>query len=197
MMSHYSLYGVDDTLHACSRAIDTPQCCWVSIRIIFAFPYLGKPPIMGDLFQWLSLTEHDVLLHNGLLRATGLIPVPSGITYQTEEDRELPSFDGKTPDELASILDSQCSEQGANFANLMEYRLNALKGLWKARSQLTSLEASSKEQQTSSTIQGGAQDDNNTGPQSFASVVGLILVFPILRSLSKTDPSLSSDVAKV
>lgn len=152
---------------------------------------------MGDLFQWLSLTEHDVLLHNGLLRATGLIPVPSGITYQTEEDRELPSFDGKTPDELANILDNQCSEQGASFANLMEYRLNALKGLWKARSQLTSLEASSKEQHSPSTSQGGVQDDSNTGSQSFASVVSLILVFPILRSLSKTDPSLSSDVAKV
>lgn len=152
---------------------------------------------MGDLSQWLSLTEHDVLLHNGLLRATGLIPVPSGITYQTEEDRELPSFDGKTPDELATILDHQCSEQGASFANLMEYRLNALKGLWKARGQLTSLEGSSKEQHLPSASQGGVQDDSNTGPQSFASVVALILVFPILRSLSKTDPSLSSDVAKV
>ena len=152
---------------------------------------------MGDLFQWLSLTEHDILLHNGLLRATGLIPVPSGITYQTDEDRELPSFDSKTPDELASILDNQCSEQGASFANLMEYRLNALKGLWKARRQLTSLEASSTEQQTSSASQGGVQDDSNTSPQSFASVVALILVFPILRSLSKTDPSLSSDAAKV
>lgn len=151
---------------------------------------------MGDLFQWLSLTEHDVLLHNGLLRATGLIPVPSGITYQSEEDRELPSFDGKTPDELASILDNQCSEQGASFANLMEYRLNALKGLWKARSQLTSLEASSKEQ-LPSTSQGGVQDDSNAAPQSFASVAALILVLPILRSLSKTDPMLSSDVAKV
>ena len=152
---------------------------------------------MGDLFQWLSLTEHDVLLHNGLLRATGLIPVPSGITYQSEEDRELPSFDGKTPDELASILDGQCSEQAASFANLMEYRLNALKGLWKAKGQLTGLETSNKEQQSPSVSQGGVQDDSNTSPQSFASVVGLILVFPILRSLSKTDPSLSSDVAKV
>lgn len=162
-----------------------------------SFPCLGKPPTMGDLFQWLSLTEHDVLLHNGLLRATGLIPVPSGITYQSEEDRELPSFDGKTPDELANILDGQCSEQAASFANLMEYRLNALKGLWKARGQLSSLETSNKEQQSPSGSQGGVQDDSNTGPQSFASVIGLILVFPILRSLSKTDPSLSSDVAKV
>ena len=152
---------------------------------------------MGDLFQWLSLTEHDVLLHNGLLRATGLIPVPSGITYQTEEDRELPSFDGKTPEELANILDSQCSEQGASFANLMEYRLNALKGLWKARSQLTSSEASNPEQQSPSASQGGGQDDSSTSPQSFASAVSLILVFPILHSLSKTDPSLSSDVTKV
>ena len=151
---------------------------------------------MGDPFQWLSLTEHDVLLHNGLLRATGLIPVPSGITYQSEEDRELPGFDGKTPDELANILDGQCSEQAASFANLMEYRLNALKGLWKARGQLTSLETSNKEQSPSAS-QGGVQDDSNTGSQSFASVIGLILVFPILRSLSKTDPSLSSDVAKV
>ena len=152
---------------------------------------------MGDLCQWLSLTEHDVLLHNGLLRATGLIPVPSGITYQSEEDRELPSFDGKTPDELASILGSQCSEQGASFSNLMEYRLNALKGLWRARGQSTSLETSNKEQQLPSASQGVVQDDNSTSSQSFASVVSLILVFPILRSLSKTDPSLSSDVAKV
>lgn len=152
-------------------------------------------PDMGDLLQWLSLTEHDILLHNGLIRATGLVPVPSGITYRSEEDRELPSFDGKTPEELANILDSQCSEQGASFANLMEYRLNALKGLWKARKQLANVEASVSEQQTSSTSV--AQDDGSTGSQSFASVVALILVFPILRSLSKTDPSLSSDVAKV
>lgn len=152
---------------------------------------------MGDLFQWLSLTEHDVLLHNGLLRATGLIPVPSGITYQTEEDRELPSFDGKTPEELATILDNHCSELGASFANLMEYRLNALKGLWKARKQLASLETLGTDQPAPSSSQAVTQDDNNTGTQSFASVVALILVFPILRSLSKTDPSLSSDAAKV
>jgi len=153
-------------------------------------------PDMGDLLQWLSLTEHDILLHDGLIRATGLVPVPSGIIYRSEEDRELPSFDGKTPEELANILDSQCSEQGASFANLMEYRLNALKGLWKSRKQLASVEASASEQQMSlgST---GTQDESSTGSQSFASVVALILVFPILRSLSKTDPSLSSDAAKV
>ncbi len=145
----------------------------------------------GDPWQWLAVNEERLLLHDGLVTMSDHIAVPSGVAEVREEDAGLPMLDGKTPDELAAIILKECSTKTTSYASLMEYRLNALKGLWKALSDFENSQASSvaKEINSSHTSSGQAV--------SFASRVSLVLIFPLIKSLSKLDPTLSSETASI
>ena len=146
----------------------------------------------GDLWQWLAVSEERLLLHDGLTRMADHIAVPTGVTDISNEDFGLPVLDGKSPEELAEIIRKECSTKSTTYASLMEYRLNALGGLWQAMKELEEKNASgtSKDAGTSSS-------SSSRQAASFASRVSLVLIFPIMKSLSKLDPNLSSEAASI
>lgn len=145
----------------------------------------------GDAWQWLSVNEDRILLHDGLILLVDYIAVPSGISDTTTEDAGLPALDGKTPTELAEIIHRECGVKLVTFGSLLEYRFNALKGLWKSIRDMEKkgLVPHSKKELTNSRA-------SNAGA-SFSSRMSLILIFPIMKSLSKFDPNLSSEAASV
>ena len=146
----------------------------------------------GDLWQWLAVSEERLLLHDGLTRMADHIAVPTGVADISNEHFGLPVLDGKSPEELAEIIRKECSTKSTTYASLMEYRLNALGGLWQAMKELEEKNASgtSKDAGTSSS-------SSSRQAASFASRVSLVLIFPIMKSLSKLDPNLSSEAASI
>ena len=148
----------------------------------------------NELWQWLAVNEERLLLHDGLTRMADHISVPSGVAeISNEDDLGLPVLDGKTPEELASIICKECSAKSTTYASLIEYRLNALRGLWQSIKQLEDQRASTTAKDSSSSSQ-----VSPSSPQvSFASRVSLVLIFPIMKSLSKFDPNLSSEAASI
>ncbi len=146
----------------------------------------------SDPRQWLSVNEERLLLHDGLSRMADHIAVPCGVAEVSEDDFGLPVLDGKSPRELSEIIRKECGTKTTTYTNLMEYRLNALRGLWLAIQELEEKRASPgpKERKSTSQASGGHA-------ASFASRVSLVLIFPIMKSLSKLDPTLSSEAASV
>lgn len=148
----------------------------------------------SDPWQWLAVNEERLLLHDGLTVMSDNIAVPSGVTEMREEDSGLPVLDGKTPEDLARIIRKECSTKTTSYASLMEYRLNALKGLWRALKDFEESHANSVSKEISSSSSSQASSGHTV---SFASRVSLVLIFPLIKSLSKLDPTLSSETASI
>lgn len=110
------------------------------------------------------------------------------------------TFETKNPTELAERLRSVCGNQSNAYARLLEYRLNALRGLWNAQRQLALEEQherdSSGDEETLALLkrQGLLQQPEQA---PFTSRMGLLLVFPLIQSQSRTDPSLCNITAEV
>jgi len=105
--------------------------------------------------------------------------------------------------ELAERLRAVCGNQSNAYARLLEYRLNALRGLWGAQRQLAM-----EEQQEREGAGGGADEEalallkrqgllQQPEQAPFTSRVGLLLVFPLLQSQSRSDPALCGVTAEV
>lgn len=150
---------------------------------------LGKE---GPVHQWLAVSEDRLLLHDGLICVGDLVPVPSGVTEVSDDDWGLPVLDGKTPSELVTIIKKECCTKNTTYASLIEYRLNALMGFWRALREFESRQASNTAREMSSSSQASSGKT-----ASFSSRVSLVLIFPMLRSLSKVDPDLSSETARI
>ncbi|XP_038054835.1 probable E3 ubiquitin-protein ligase HECTD4 isoform X2 [Patiria miniata] len=158
-----------------------------------------------DSTQWMCVNEESLFLHDGLIRVTDLVQLPRDVTTSSEADREneVVSFDTKDPAELTERLLSVCGTNNNAYAysRLMEYRLNALKGLWNAHRQINSnieqieKEASSHEESISLLKKQGLWQQPEQ--VSFSSRVGLLLVFPLLKSQKKQDPELCAETAKL
>lgn len=146
----------------------------------------------SDLWQWLAVNEERLLLHDGLVRLVDHIAVPSGVAEVSEDDFGLPVLDGKNPAELAEIIRKECGTKTTTYVSLMEYRLNALRGLWQAVQELEQKRASSVGKEM-----GSSSHASGSQGASFASRVSLVLIFPIMKSLSKFDPNLSSEAASI
>lgn len=130
---------------------------------------------------------------------------------------QILTFETKNPAELSERLRAVCGNQSNAYARLLEYRLNALRGLWGAQRQLALEEQ--QEHEGVSASHGGADDETVTllkrqgflqhhhphhppmpgsGDQApFTSRVGLLLVFPLLQSQTRHDPSLCGVTAEV
>ena len=169
-----------------------PGSCIDSDSVVGKLATMPATLKTGDLWQWLAVNEERLLLHDGLMHMADHIAVPSGVAEVSEEDLGLPVLDGKSPDELAKIIRKECSTKTTTYASLMEYRLNALKGLWQALKELNEKRASSASKEISSASQGSGGHS-----VSFSSRISLVLIFPIMKSLSKFDPTLSSETASI
>uniref|UniRef100_A0A8B9JW99 HECT domain E3 ubiquitin protein ligase 4 n=1 Tax=Astyanax mexicanus TaxID=7994 RepID=A0A8B9JW99_ASTMX len=148
-----------------------------------------------DSSQWLSVKEETIFLHDGLIRVTDLAELPSeiGASEQGDAEQEILTFETKNPVELADRLRSVCGNQSNAYARLLEYRLNALRGLWGAQRQLALEEQQEREGTTAAAGAGAGADDE----APFTSRVGLLLVFPLLQSQTRHDPALSGVTAEV
>lgn len=115
---------------------------------------------------------------------------------------QILTFETKNPAELAERLRAVCGNQSNAYARLLEYRLNALRGLWGAQRQL----ALEEQQEREGT--GGADEETlallkrqgllqQPEQAPFTSRVGLLLVFPLLQSQTRSDPALCSVTAEV
>lgn len=112
---------------------------------------------------------------------------------------QILTFETKSPTELAERLRAVCGNQSNAYARLLEYRLNALRGLWNAQRQLALEEQHERDGSDEETLamlkrQGLLQQPEQA---PFTSRMGLLLVFPLIQSQSKTDPSLCNITAEV
>ncbi|WAR02868.1 HECD4-like protein [Mya arenaria] len=143
--------------------------------------------------QWLSVTEETLFLHDGLMRVTDLVELPHDVNNAQDAENEVINFDLKDPKDLANRLLIVCGTHNNAYAKLLEYRLNALRGLWNAQKQMTVDEESEKESSTTEeTIallrkQGLLKDPDQA---SFSTRVSVLLVLPLLQSQSRIDPHL-------
>uniref|UniRef100_A0A669P9X0 HECT domain E3 ubiquitin protein ligase 4 n=1 Tax=Phasianus colchicus TaxID=9054 RepID=A0A669P9X0_PHACC len=157
----------------------------------------------GDSAQWLSVKEETIFLHDGLIRVTDLAELPSeivGVAEPGDTELEILTFETKNPTELAERLRSVCGNQSNAYARLLEYRLNALRGLWNAQRQLAleeqhDRESSGDEEALALLKRQGLLQQPEQAP--FTSRMGLLLVFPLIQSQSRTDPSLCNITAEV
>ena len=148
-------------------------------------------PKPSDLWLWLSVNEEQLLLHDGLTRLADHIAVPTGVTEMSDDSYGLPVLDGKSTQDLTDIILKECGSRTTTYASLMEYRLNALHGLWAAVRGMEENKSSLAFKKTASSRPG------STPTAGFASRVSLALIFPIMKSLSRFDPDLSSEAAGV
>lgn len=140
------------------------------------------------------MSEDSLLLHDDLFRLADHVPLPSGMgAVSSEDDYGLPMLDGKSPAELSDIIGRECGVKSTTYASLIEYRLNALRRLW------ISLQFRERERRERKTNGGGTHSvaKNSHKGEGFASRVSLLLVFPMLHSLSKIDPNLSEVTAQI
>ncbi|XP_077165132.1 putative E3 ubiquitin-protein ligase HECTD4 isoform X4 [Paroedura picta] len=157
----------------------------------------------ADSAQWLSVKEETIFLHDGLIRVTDLAELPSeiiGVAEPGDTELEILSFETKNPTELSERLRSVCGNQSNAYARLLEYRLNALRGLWNAQRQLAleeqhERENSGDEETLALLKRQGLLQQPEQAP--FTSRMGLLLVFPLIESQSRTDPSLCNITAEV
>ncbi|GAB5579058.1 probable E3 ubiquitin-protein ligase HECTD4 isoform X7 [Prionailurus iriomotensis] len=157
----------------------------------------------ADSAQWLSVKEETIFLHDGLIRVTDLAELPSeilGAPEAADTDLEILTFETKNPTELAERLRSVCGNQSNAYARLLEYRLNALRGLWNAQRQLAleeqhERESSGDEETLALLKRQGLLQQPEQAP--FTSRMGLLLVFPLIQSQSRTDPSLCNITAEL
>lgn len=143
--------------------------------------------------QWLSVTEETLFLHDGLMRVTDIVELPQDVNNSPDAENEVISFDLKNPAELSDRLLVVCGTHNNAYAKLLEYRLNALRGLWKAQKQMTTEEENEKESSTTEeTIallkkQGLLKDPEQA---TFSTRISVLLVLPLLQSQSRFDPNL-------
>lgn len=154
-----------------------------------------------DTSQWLSVTEETLFMHDGIVRVSDLVELPIDMGTATgEEDQELVSFDSKSPEELCERLLAVCGNQNNSYTRLLEYRLSALKGLWKAQLQIAHDEDTDRETSTrEETIQMLKKQGiwKEPDPASFSTRVSLLLVLPLIQSQSKYDPTLGGITAEL
>ncbi|KAK3804042.1 hypothetical protein RRG08_062412 [Elysia crispata] len=146
-----------------------------------------------ESFQWLSITEESLFLHDGLLRVTDLVELPPNVETFGSRDNEVVSFDSKDPEELSAKLLEICSTRNDAFSTILEYRLNALKGLWKAQKlsnqdDQADRDGSGQDEAIALLKKQGLIKDSDQAP--FSTRISLLLILPLLQSQSKTDPTL-------
>jgi len=93
-----------------------------------------------------------------------------------------------------------CGTHNNAYSCLLEYRLNALRGYWDAQHQIaqdeqTEKEAASQEETVALLKKHGLWKEPEQA--AFSTRVSLLLVLPLLRSQSKTDPALCGLTAEL
>ena len=153
-----------------------------------------------EQWRWQCVSEESLLLHDDLVKLADHIPLPTGVAVRSggssnEADYGLPLLDGKSPQELATVIHSECAARSTTFSSLMEYRLNALRCLWASLRKPDKKDTTSPKKGEESADSQSKQNQQHS--EQFSSRISLLLIFPTLRSLSRLDPQLSQDTASI
>lgn len=143
--------------------------------------------VPGDSKPWLSLDEETTLLGYDLRRTVSLVPLPSSVCEEVKLDDSIPSFEGRDVQGISEVISATSSRALPTYGSLVEYRCNALRGLWRARG----------------SWKGRPKDDEPTDPEELEAVpqvpftlkLNVLLTFPLVRSLSRMDVSLQSTIS--
>ena len=160
-----------------------------------------------DSAQWLSITEEALFLHDGLVRVSDLIELPHDITSTlninpNDVENDITAYDSKTPSELSDKLLAVCATQNYSYTRLLEYRLNALSGLWNAQRNLAPplQYMFGKDGQIPDEVvavlkkQGLWKEPEQA---AFTQRIGFLLLLPLLQSQSKLDNSVCSTTTQL
>ncbi|GAB6029828.1 putative E3 ubiquitin-protein ligase HTD4 [Chamberlinius hualienensis] len=144
---------------------------------------------------------------NTSLVTNGVGTVSNSGAAELEQVSAVIAFDTRSPKELSDRILSLCGTRNNAYVQLVAYRVNALRGLWNAQRQLAVEQEEKAESSTSTTagddhislnkkqILSGLWHANDT--PSFTSRLGLLLVLPLLKSQSKTDPALCATTTQL
>lgn len=141
----------------------------------------------GDSKPWLSLAEETTLLGYDLRRTVGLVPLPSSVCEEAKHEDSIPSFEGRDVQGISEVVSATSSRVVPTYGSLVEYRCSALRGLWRARGKR----------------KGHPKEDEPTDPEELEAVpqvpftlkLNVLLMFPLVRSLSTLDVSLQSTIS--
>ncbi|XP_014672194.1 PREDICTED: uncharacterized protein LOC106812745 [Priapulus caudatus] len=157
----------------------------------------------NDTSQWLSVTEETLFLHDGLMRVTDLVEIPPAVSAALGklQDAALITFDTKSPSDLADRIKALCGQQNNEYTRLLEYRVSALKGLWRAQQQCVvddqnSRGATSNNEEAVALLKKQGLLPQGDGSQ-FSSRLSLLLLFPLLQSQSNLDSALCGTTAEL
>ena len=165
-----------------------------------------SPP--NEVSQWLGLREETILLQDGLLRLTDLIEVSQealNLLDLQAKVQQILSLETKDSNELCEKIENLCKSESNGFNVLLKYRINALKGLWKARKEWqkwekdkgSALEDAASTSVKQRKINNSTPGQSTDGATNFASKLSLLLIFPLIQSQTKTDPALCGITTKL
>ena len=152
-----------------------------------------NPPV--ELSQWLGITEESILLQDGLLRISDMVEVPPEALKPCDQEtktQQILSLENRNTEDLCVRIEQFCRSESNTFKNLLQYRLNALKGLWKARHKLQLLERENSKniEDTACNTVKQRKHASNDSATNFSSKLSLLLIFPLIKSQAKVDSSL-------
>ncbi|XP_055958013.1 probable E3 ubiquitin-protein ligase HECTD4 [Patella vulgata] len=149
---------------------------------------------------WFSVTEETLFLHDGLLRVTDLVELPTNVNASPDGDADILScgFDTTDTHDVPEKLLTVCGTQNSAYKRLIEYRLNSLRGYWAAYKELTQDATPSRELSQLSLQEETLNLFKKEAEQaSFSTRIGLLLLLPLLQSQSRIDPKLCGVTAEL
>ena len=140
---------------------------------------------------WLDFTEESILLQDDVYRIADLVELPSEDECPLDSEYRsqlLLSLKTDDTEKLCGRLKQLC-QNDKGFTQLLHYRINALKGLWRAKANKEkALQANSKKDTKACINKKTLAEEGQSS--SFSSKLGLLLLFPLIKSQSKTDPEI-------
>ena len=97
--------------------------------------------------------------------------------------------------ELCSRIENLCRAEHSQTTSLLQYRLSALKGLWRSRRALSLWEVTNRrsvEEAASTSVRQRKNASHTDTATVFSSRLSLLLIFPLIKSQAKTEPGLVS-----
>lgn len=157
----------------------------------------------GEAVSWSPIQEDTLFAEEGLKYVAELTEIPPDVQALESSvcQSDCVDFCSRfSADETASELRNLFATQTSPYARYFRYRQNALEQLWLKREEL---ENSTTTQRKSDHEKTGVKDHVTTtlavGKRriDFSSRVSLLLLIPLLKSQSKTDPALAEHSAHV
>lgn len=155
----------------------------------------------GDAISWSSINEDTFFTEGGLKYATNLTEIPqdvqsleSSVVLDDGVDFDLKSTQFSA-EKTAKELQNMFATPTSSYARYFRYRQNALEQLWLKREEFKN--SKTKSEQGKIRARSPAVVAMGKPRIDFSSRVSLLLLIPLIKSHSKTDPTLAEHSAQV